>query len=155
MSLEFHTIPCNRIIIDHPHIVYGDGSKAWYLLFTPKNSWDLWMWITHYSNVSIGIDPSPYNHCIFYAIPVIFLFTDIYKQKSPKPRQKQTRCMPSNSQSRVHLTASALSFGCLEDGLERCPRPNDIPQQLHQLKDFAYPMVISTAEQSRCIQICY
>ena len=34
-------------IENHP---FGDGSKPWYLLFTPSHSWDLWMWITHYSN---------------------------------------------------------------------------------------------------------
>ena len=49
------------------------------------------------------------------------LLTSINK-KSPKPRQKQTRCMPSKiHSSRVHLTASVLSFGCLEDVPRKMP----------------------------------
>ena len=41
---------------------HGDGSKHVKTLspwWTPSHSWDLWMWITHYSHVSIGIDPYP------------------------------------------------------------------------------------------------
>jgi hypothetical protein len=31
--------------ISTDHLAYEDGSKPWYLLFTPSHSWDLWMFI--------------------------------------------------------------------------------------------------------------
>ena len=52
---------------------FGDGSKPWYLLFTPSHSWYLWMWITHYSNGIYEYWPipmtSPWHPHGFYCRP--------------------------------------------------------------------------------------